>query len=382
VVSKSAATRPSVVDASVRTKRICIFEPNHSGHRLFYVRRLAEFGGVSSATLFTTAESRASVEFSAHIGELASAGRITVKVVGSASDSRWRLLSRAVSGASTTLVVPEADALLPLLLMRAAGNFRRRLPALRGLITRTHFSRWPTGRSDCTGALKALLIRLLPLMWPGTRLFFLTDAFGVVRRRTGYSNLTAVPDPPTQIPTADRDIARRQLGIPPGTFLLGIIGVISSYKYPSLLFDALRQLPDSVRLLMAGPVSPSERAPADAAVRAFAGRIIRLDRYLDGDELALCFHACDGVVLARDTDLPSGALISAVAAGVPLLAAGSPWICRVVDELGIGVVADMSADGLAAAVRRLMADPGAFERGIDAARRRLDPDTFAAELLR
>jgi hypothetical protein len=361
---------------------ITILESNPTAHRLLYVRRLAQ-ACTAGATLLTTERCVESDEFQAHLADLVAIGTIHMEIIGSCADAPATLLRRAIRRTTADheplLVVPDADVLLPALCTRGVLRLRRRLPNLAVLVMRTPPARWPRRRSDLVGVAKALLIRILPVTWPGARMFFLSDAFGVETTRRGYRNLVAVPDPAPLLPVADRDDARVELGVAPGTFLLGMI---TAGKHPDVVVAAMQGLPQTVWLLVAGPTdAETDRVLAEGRRVLGDDRFIRVEGYLSPTELGRCVSASDALVFAYDHDGPSSMLISAVQAGVPAIAAGSEWVCRLVQELGVGVATELSAERLTTAISEVMRRPDAYGERIALASARVNPHAFSTALL-
>lgn len=246
------------------------------------------------------------------------------------------------------LVVPEADRLLPAFVK--AGNVRRRKIQLRYLVMRT-----PMGshRDRVVTVLKYGIALLVRLRWRSVRGFFLTDAFGVIERARFASILTAVPDPSPALPVASRETARRYLSISPEAAVYGILGTVTEQKHPELAIEALKRLPDNFVLLFAGQISPGVRRYLDGIDGALHRRILRLDSLLSDEALGMAVSACDVVLLLHDLDGPSGMLVNAAAAGVPVVVGESPWLTRVAECEQLGVSARHEPGTVAMAIALL-----------------------------
>ena len=181
--------------------------------------------------------------------------------------------------------------------------------------------------------------------------------WGVVTRRRGFARLHAVPDPCPALPRVDRVDARSRLGLQPASLVVGLLGDVSARKHPELVFDAMSALDHDVVLLVAGRTdhATERRLAAMAVDPLLTDRVVVRRGYLDDTELARCVAACDALVLAYDTDAPSGILALADHVGVPVVAAGSAWVRALVLARGMGVVTPLSSAGIVDGLRRLRA---------------------------
>ena len=353
-----------------RTARLAVLQLDHRGHRLAYVRALAENSGRSGPTLlFLTEEAVHSTEARVHLDELIRSGRARVVSLGPvgrpAADMVGRALDRLDEG--DTLAVPEADHLLRAL---ATSASRAYLPRLCLLVMRTPDPFAPmrrsrprtarevvaAGRTAAVVATKVTLVATIRRRWKGgVRPCFLTDSWSLVTRRPGHGRLHAVPDPCPTLPGVSREDARARLGLDPGSTVLGLLGDVSTRKNPGLVLDALAALPDDVVVLVAGRVDPptEQRLSLVAADPSLAHRVVVRRGYLEDADLARCVLACDALVLAYDTDAPSGILALAERAGVPVIAAGSAWVRAIVLARDAGVVTALTAGGIVDGLGRL-----------------------------
>jgi glycosyltransferase involved in cell wall biosynthesis len=349
------------MSSGLASRRVAFFQADHRGHRLHFIRLLVEnCKGDPCPLLITTTEAIASREFSVHLGELSRAGRLRVVTAGAAREATSRLVSKALAISIEQrvgrLVVPDADQLLPHILTGSFRAPRRRLPKLRLLVMRTPEPQLRLERETFVAVAKIAMIGAIRWSWPGSRCFFLTDAFGVVSSRRGYIWARPVRDPSPALPFVDAHDAKRAVGLPPNSFALGLLGEVGMSKNPDVTLDALRLLPRHVVALFAGAVDRST-AEAIAVARETIGaeRVVTIPGYLSNERLGECLSACDAVMLMYDLDAPSGMLASAVEAGVPVIAGRAPWIVRVATELDAGLVAEPTAAGVAEAVQILMA---------------------------
>lgn len=355
-----------------RAARLAVLQLDHRGHRLAYVRALAENSGRTGPTLlFLTEEGSNSTEARVHLDQVIRSGRARVISLGPVGPPGAEMVGRALDrlDEADTLAVPEADHLLRAL---ATSASRAHLPRLCLLVMRTPDPFAPVrrgqvrtvrevvaaGRTAAVVAAKGTLVATIRHRWKGpVRLCFLTDSWSVVTGRPGHGRLHAVPDPCPVLPAVSREDARARLSLGPGSTVLGLLGDVSTRKNPGLVLDALAGLPDDVIVLVAGRIDPptTRRLSLVAADPSLAHRVVVRRGYLDDADLARCVIACDALVLAYDTDAPSGMLALAEHARVPVIAAGSAWVRAIVLARGAGVVTPLSADGIADGLRRLRA---------------------------
>lgn len=340
--------------------RVAFIELSHTGHRLYFVKVLAEACAPEShPLLITTSEAVTSREFEVQLGDLARRGALQVEVVGSARQSLRQLVMRAIMLSTRRsvrrLVIPDADRLLVGLVWVRFRIRSGHLPELRFVVMRTPEPTLRFDRKVLVAAAKIGLTAAVGWAWAHSECFFLTDAFGVVTSRKGYRRACPLQDPSPGLPLVDALEAKKALGIPSTAFVLGLLGVVGASKHPDATFHALRLLPPTVVALVAG----TQDAPTSVALVASRkelgeGRIVLVIGYLSDAEFGQCVSACDAMMLMYDDDAPSGMLASAVEAGVPIVAGRSPWVRRVVSALGAGLVSEPTAEGVAGAVKLLM----------------------------
>ncbi|HEY7745993.1 MAG TPA: glycosyltransferase family 1 protein [Desulfuromonadales bacterium] len=148
---------------------------------------------------------------------------------------------------------------------------------------------------------------------------------------------------------------RRQLGLPENAVVLACCGRLAAEKNLETLLAAFRRLPTAlpVNLLLIGdgPLRPKlEAAAADPRV-IFAG-------YRRGEELARIYASADLFVFPSLSDTFGNVLLEAMASGLPAVAFDVPGPRDVVrhGETGL-LVGKIGAEGLAAALAALIADP-------------------------
>jgi glycosyltransferase involved in cell wall biosynthesis len=170
-------------------------------------------------------------------------------------------------------------------------------------------------------------------------------------------------------PLLSRDAARRTLGLPAAGFQIGWLGRFSPEKGPDVLVHAMALLADlPVSAAMVGGGSGL------AATRALATRL-GADPHITWPgqvaDAAALLRAFDLVVLSSRSEGTPIVLFEAMAAGVPVVASRVGGVPDVVGDNEAVLVPAADPAALAAAVRAVLADPGAARTRADAARRRL-----------
>jgi hypothetical protein len=171
----------------------------------------------------------------------------------------------------------------------------------------------------------------------------------------------------------DRAALRAQLGLPAGRPIVGIVGLIDARKVVPLVYEATLASADDAELLIAGVVDAEVRQWLDTAPPGYLDRLIVRDKHLANDELDQLVAACDVISVVQPYKGPSGIMGKALVAEVPVVTAGSAVRAREAKVTGGGLAAELTADSVAAALRRL------YEQGNAGIRAdRLPPATFEA----
>lgn len=155
-----------------------------------------------------------------------------------------------------------------------------------------------------------------------------------------------------------REQARSLLGIPADAPLVLAFGAIRAYKGLDVALAALGHLPD-VHLLVAGePWGPWEPYAATARRLGVAGRLHERLGFIPDGEVATLFAAADLAVYPYlNFEAASGAAATAIAHGTPLVASRLGGFPELVGPDALAEPGD--AEGLAAAIRRVLARPEA-----------------------
>jgi glycosyltransferase involved in cell wall biosynthesis len=163
---------------------------------------------------------------------------------------------------------------------------------------------------------------------------------------------------------------RAALGIAPQTAAIGAIARLATQKRLDRLLRAVARLPE-VHCIVAGDGEERARLEALAAELGIESRIHFLGHRTDtGDVL----DAIDLFVVSSDREGLSNSMLEALAAGVPVVSTPVSGADDALEPLANGTapgeIVGFSADELASALRRLLADPGRRAEMADAARRR------------
>ncbi len=357
---------------------VAVLETDPTGHRLHYLAHLVAVIGPGRASVLTSERAVRSEEYSLLVEPHTRAA-----VVLPEADSPRALLDAAVEAAlrsgARTLVLPEADPFLVPLLVLLLRRPRLDLE-LRLLLMRTTTVGGPE-RLRLATLVKPALVALLR-MFRQTRMFFLTDAFGVVTRRRGYRGLVPVQDPVLRPEPVEHT---RPPWFPPGPApLVGVFGVVSPRKNLPVLVAAMGAAPGA-RLVVAGRLFPEVRAfvdtDGDVARLTDEGRMVVVDRLLEPDELADALACVDLVAVLHDNDAPSGILAEACLRGTPSLVPDGGWLAEVVRATGIGATVPLTAQGVATGIVRMTRHRGQYADVVQRAAERLGKSDFTDRLL-
>ncbi|HEV7193738.1 MAG TPA: hypothetical protein VGN35_11105 [Jatrophihabitantaceae bacterium] len=151
----------------------------------------------------------------------------------------------------------------------------------------------------------------------------------------------------------DRLELRRALGLPPDRRIVGIIGLIDARKSVPLVYSAALASAPNADLLVAGVVQNDVGEWLDSQPEGALDRMILRRRHLTNDELDQLVAACDVISVVQLNKGPSGIMGKALAAGVPVVTAGSKVRARELSVTRAGIAADMSSASIADALRGL-----------------------------
>lgn len=161
----------------------------------------------------------------------------------------------------------------------------------------------------------------------------------------------------------DRQKLRTTLDLPADRVLVGIFGVISERKNAPLIMAALETQSIDADLVLAGGLTPEVKAWIESLPETTRNRVLVRDGFLSNEQLDQLVAAVDVVPIALTNNGPSGIMGKALAAGVPVVSAGSKVRARELVATDAGELADLDAASIGLAIQRVLArDPSAPRR--------------------
>jgi glycosyltransferase involved in cell wall biosynthesis len=160
----------------------------------------------------------------------------------------------------------------------------------------------------------------------------------------GLEDIDYVPYPVDlgETSVTGRSEARRRLGVPPRAHILLAFGGTRLDKGADLAVCALRHLPESVHLLVAGrPIHFDARELSDIAKSLAVEERLHLHlRFIDDEEINTYFAAADLLLLPyrKAFSGQSGPLIRAAAMGIPIVCADNFVLAETVSEYNLGAI--------------------------------------------
>jgi len=185
---------------------------------------------------------------------------------------------------------------------------------------------------------------------------------------------------------AKGDAFRKAHGIPPDGFAVGLVGLLIPWKGQPLFLEAgrmlLGQIPNLYLFVVGG--TPPDCKAYEAELRAhagkseFGGRVIFTGHVA---EMPSVYRALDVVVSASTSPEPLGTVvIEALALGRPIVAPSHGGAVEMIEHDETGLLFEpLNAVSLAAAIKRIHAEPDLGPRMGSAARRRALATFSAAE---
>jgi glycosyltransferase involved in cell wall biosynthesis len=152
-----------------------------------------------------------------------------------------------------------------------------------------------------------------------------------------------------------------------------------------VLIEAAARLPDIV-VVLAGRISPEVRAKA-AGNRSWlelreGGRLVELEGVLEFGEFDSLLRQLSVVAVLHENDAPSGILSEAAARGTPAIVASGGWLEHIVNTFGLGLVTDVTSEGVATALKSFPDHRHELESNAARAADRLGTAAFVDALLR
>lgn len=164
----------------------------------------------------------------------------------------------------------------------------------------------------------------------------------------------------------DRVALRTELDLPQDRSLVGVFGVLEERKNAPLILDALDAAGlDHVDLLLAGGVRPEVWEWVNGLPPHRRKRVIVRDGFLSNEEMDKLLAAVDACPIALTNNGPSGIMGKALAAGVPVVTAGSEVRAREIRATDGGIACGWSEESIGTAIREVLArDPAAPRRNM------------------
>lgn len=356
--------------------RVLIFEPDHEGHRLQYVRTmlpgLLELS--DHVTVALPADALASREFAVHLAGACAGVHFDTKLHRAPgaglknAKAKFDAFRAAIERCRPDHVyVPYGDGLAQFL--GIPGAWRRAVS--RGVEVETLLLRGAVAYPGTTvkERLKGRLSFAAAVRPPWSALFHLDPiVYEWVAQRGGAlaSRLQLMPDPVEPPGADDRATVLHRLGLPDDGRYVGAAGVMNRHKGIDLLLKAfaIAKLPATDRLLLAGRQTDDVRALLDGefAPLVRSGRIISLDRVLPTDDIAAAIAAMDVVCVPYPRHIGSASIvIRAAAAARPVLATDFGWCGYVVPRFDLGRVVDVKDPAaFATTLSRTLEEAGTF----------------------
>ncbi len=199
------------------------------------------------------------------------------------------------------------------------------------------------------------LRRVAHLVCPSGYLAALAVSWGVPRER-----ITVLPNAaPALPPLPDRDAAREAFGVEGP--LLAFAGRITKQKALEVALDTLGRV-DGVTLAIAGDGPDLPDLRRKVAELGLDGRV-RFLGPLNRDRVLTLFRAADASLLTSSWENFPHTVVEALAVGTPVLATAVGGVPELVHDGENGLLVSAGdRDALAAAVRRVIGEPGLRER--------------------
>jgi len=366
--------------------KVQILEPNPYGHRLYYVRVLAEALAGGSVEWLTTPEAAESREAQVHLSHLLDEGSLECVQIDS-WQHRHKIL-RVLGQGERIVVIPDGDRWLPALLWQTLLAFGRPNRAMYRAVCMRPPVRGTGGRKASAAFrafAKSLLIRSIARLNArrgDVALFSLVDSFGFTDDGVP-AGTSPIADPVMPRALPSRAQARRRLGIDEDVLVVGLLGVIDQRKNPDMVatgcMEAFRHTKGL--LLVAGQVRMQD-FPSDAVWQSMALHQIRLlDRYLSDDEMGAAAAACDAVALLYDNhESSSGVLSLAAQAGAAVIVPEGTRLERIAHAGGFGVATGFSASSVARSLEKVSAECERLSEAAQRASSRLGTSDFVTKL--
>lgn len=339
-------------------EHVRVLEPRSGGHRLWYVRLIAD-AAPDRCTLVTTADCLRSTEFTLHLGSSQLSTEVVDRVPG--DGGRWFMAALAIAPQRRgAIIVPDAESALRHLLTARV----HRPTAMTAVLMRMNRGVGPRGA--VVFAAKLALAVVLRLRWGRRlRLIALLPAGSTRSPALRLAGVGMVHDPVRFQPwTTDPDAARRRLHLPAGMPIFSIVGPLSERKCVLEVIEAWTSADSPPGLLMlAGTATPEVVEAVDRAGPPSESCIVLRDQYVDDAQFDTYLTASDVAVLLYRNRGSSGVLGKALAADCDVLTSVRMPPVRAVDRHRVARLEELTPDRIRAA---LALWPGRRDRDVRA----------------
>lgn len=330
-------------------------EPDSSGHHLAYVGSVAQMaltrgfdiqlylpGNVQGPVPAAFAALRSEVRVSRGVlgGRTFDVFRVTWSALRDPASSRVLVLDvdRWIIGLAVAQIISRRRGVLRVLFVRPVQQEPTRMSWLRFKI-KTWLA-WLIIRSAGSGSVAILAA-------PGTD-WVSRWPDGVVE----VKDFNLLPVSPLS-----KQAAQRLFGVPPGSLVVGLLGVLARRKNPDLLLASLELLAEEqekqVVLLCVGP----DEDCSAAALTSSQVTIILNNRFVSDSEMSSAVRASDVIACLYDNEGSSGMVTTAAAHEVPVVAAGAVGVTSMVRELNAGRVCALDVAEVADAISAIVGCP-------------------------
>lgn len=169
-------------------------------------------------------------------------------------------------------------------------------------------------------------------------------------------------------PKTAKNEARSELGLKKDGKYILFFGQIKKVKGLDVLLEALRKVPDDIKLIIAGKPWKDDFSSYDELIEKYhlENRIIKMIRFIDDVEREKLFFAADVNVLPYRIIYQSGVLLMAMSHGLPVIASDLPANKEIINDGENGMLfRSESADDLALKIKLFFQDQSFSEKLAD-----------------
>jgi len=152
----------------------------------------------------------------------------------------------------------------------------------------------------------------------------------------------------------DRAAIRAELGLPADRKIVGIFGVVSDRKNAPFVLEAIAASGVDADLLLGGSVRPDAAAWLAGLSPDQRARVLVDDGFHPDEHLDRLVAASDVAAIALTNNGPSGIMGKALAAGVPVVTAGSLVRAQELAGTNAGIACELTGPSFGAALRRVL----------------------------